>query len=61
VIYVNNNEKLADLLERLTTLIAPSQLDFNDAKDLIHELRSPRGEISLVNTDEFRKQCTKHW
>lgn len=48
MIYVNNNAKLADLLEKMLKSEKLTVIELNDVKDLIADLRSPRGEINLV-------------
>lgn len=49
MIYINNNKKLADLLEKMLEPEKLTEADKVDAKDLIIELRSSSPEVSLVD------------
>lgn len=48
MIYINDNTKLADLLEKMLKPEKITEADLSDARDLIADLRSPRGQVSLV-------------
>lgn len=47
MIYINDNTKLADLLEKMLKPEKMTEADLSDARDLIADLRSPRGQVSL--------------
>jgi hypothetical protein len=48
MVYINDNNKLADLLEKLLKPETLTNADIVDTKDLITDLRSNKGEVSLV-------------
>ena len=58
MIYVNNNKKLADLLETLLKPEKVTNVEINEAEELISELRSHRADIVLAprvsNCDDYR-------
>ena len=59
MVYVDNNEKLAGLIENLLSKdVRPETI--SDAKDLIIELRSQSNEINLVNSDTLYRRIRKH-
>lgn len=59
MVYVNNNEKLADLLENLLKKDL-KQSDITDARDLIIELRSPSSNVSLIDRDTMGRRNRKY-
>lgn len=59
MIYIDSNEKLADLLEKLVNK-DPNAMAMMDAKELIVELRSSQGEVSLYDKDAFSKKYNKY-
>jgi hypothetical protein len=59
MIYINNNEKLADLLEDLLKKDV-SNTTIIDAKDLIVELRSSDSEVVLLDKEALNKKHRKY-
>ncbi len=59
MIYVNNNEKLADLLEDLLKK-KPKEESTSDARDLIIELRSQNSDIFLMDKDKLNRMHRKY-
>lgn len=58
MVYVDNNEKLASLLEKLLDKDR-NHSTIADAKDLIFELRSPRGDVTVLNKDSLTRRDRK--
>jgi len=56
MVYIDNNGKLANLLETLLKKKEISNATLTDTKDLIAELRSPRSDVFLVDKSELKKK-----
>ena len=56
MVYIDNNGKLANLLETLLKKKEISNATLTDTKDLIAELQSPRGDVFLVDKSELKKK-----
>jgi len=59
IIYIDSNEKLADLLEVLLKKDVKSEV-ISDTKDLIVELRSSSSEVYLLNGDAISRRINKY-
>ena len=53
MIYIDNNEKLATLIEKLIVPGKATELEIIEAKELISDLRSPHGDVHLVDSDKW--------
>lgn len=53
--YIDTNERLADLLEKLVDGKA-STIDLIDANDLIVDLRSSQSDVTLVDKSTFYRK-----
>jgi len=59
MVYVNNDEKLAELLENLLKKdVKPETI--RDARDLIIELRSSSSEVHLLDRDAISRRIHKY-
>ena len=54
MIYVDNNNKLATLIEKLLEPESVTPVEKTEANDLIHELRSTHGDVHLVYSDNLK-------
>lgn len=59
MIYIDSNEKLASLLEKIVFGNVSAQTR-SDVGDLISELRSSRGEVNLYTDDQLRREIKRY-
>lgn len=54
MIYVDNNKKLATLIEKLLDPENVTEMDKVEANDLVHDLTSTHGDLHLVYSDNLK-------
>lgn len=55
MIYIDSNERLASLIEKLANSTA-TKTDITDAEDLVSSLRSERKEINLLTRESLNRK-----